>query len=239
MKRLLASYRWRRRLAWLTAAVLVVAAVVAASLKWNTVPKRPQGPSNVPLRIDNTSPKPVRLKRHDERQMLAVVSRFIHTAVARKHVDRSWELASAELRAGFSRKQWDTGDMPVVPYPVGRAELRLEYLDTQGVGYSVSLSAAKGSHRPQQDFLLGLHPLGSGKRRHWVVDYWQSAPGGGTAAASAGASGANGPVGTPKEGKIWLLVPVGLLSLIILVPFGIIILNWYRGRRAARAILRP
>jgi hypothetical protein len=46
------------------------------------------------------------------------------------------------------------------------------------------------------------------------------------------------PLGKSSESAAWLLLPVGLLSLIILLPLGIATTNWYRGRRAARALLR-
>ena len=243
MRGILASYRWRRRLAWLTATVVLVAGAIAAGLAtgltWNRVPQT-HGPSNVPARIDNTAPKPVRLKRHDERQMLAVASKFIDTAVARKHIDRSWELASSELRSGLTRKKWDTGDMPVAPYPVGQAKLRLDYADSDGVGFSVVLLPAKGSREPPRDFLMGLHPLGSGKNRHWVVDYWQSAPTGAAVGSvnQGPPSGTSSSVNTAKESKAWLFLPAGLLSLIVLLPLSVAIVNWYRTRRAERALLR-
>ena len=241
MKGILASYRWRRRLAWLAAIVVLLAGAIAAGfasgLRWN-VTYKPQGPSNIPAHIDNTSPKPVRLKHRDEESMLAVASKFVDSAVARKQVDRSWDLASSELRSGFTRKGWDAGELPVSPYPVGKAKFRLEYEDTEGVGVSVSLSPAKGSRDAPGDYLIGLHPLGSGKRRHWVVDYWQSVPTG-AAVGSVSRSPVSGTksVGTFKEGKIWLLVPAGLLSLIVLIPVGIATVHWYRRRRADRALL--
>ena len=242
MKGILASYRWRRRLTWLAAIVCLVAGAIAvglaSGLKWN-VTYKPQGPSNVPAQIDNTSPKPVRLTHRDERLMLTVASRFVKSAVARKHVDRSWDLASPELRSGFTRKEWDRGNLPVAPYPVGEARYRLEYEDTEGVGVSIALFPAKGSRDHPEDYLIGLHLSGSGKRRHWVVDNWQAVPTGAAAVGSISRSPVSGvsSVGTVKEGKAWLLVPAGLLSLIVLIPVGIASVHWYRRRRADRELL--
>src|SRR6266540_880632 len=240
VRRLLASYRWRRRLMWLAVTAAAVAGAVTVALAWpNTAPK-PPGPSNVRVHVDNTPPKPVRLNLHNKAASLAVASRFIDTAVARKDIDRSWELASSELRSGLTRKKWDTGDMPVAPYPVGQAKLRLDYADSDGVGFSVVLLPAKGSREPPRDFLMGLHPLGSGKNRHWVVDYWQSAPTGAAVGSvnQGPPSGTSPPVGTAKESKAWLFLPAGLLSLIVLLPLSVAIVNWYRTRRAERALLR-
>jgi hypothetical protein len=242
VKGILASYRWRRRFVWLTATAAVVGGGTAIALTApNTRPKQ-RGPSNVTVKVD-TSPAPVRLGPHDEALALAVASRFLHTAVARKNIDRSWNLVSVGFRAGFTREQWDRGDMPVVPYPVRKARWNLDYSDTEGIGFSLALSPAKGSHQGPQDFQIGLHPVGSANNRRWLVDYWQPVATGGAVAAGGGGGGGGGNVtgsasGKAKESMVWLLVPVGLLSLIVLLPLGIVTVNWYRGRRAQRALMR-
>ena len=106
------------------------------------------------------------------------------------------------------------------------------------MGWTVTLYPANRSQRPAQDFQIGLHPLGSGQRRHWVVDYWQASPTG-AAALSATPSG-SGPLGTPpkaKESRAWLLLPLALLSLIVLIPLTLVGVSSYRGYRA-RALMR-
>jgi hypothetical protein len=248
MKKLLASYRWRRRLAWLTGLALVVAAVVAAIVIWpNTAPNGQRDASNVPAHIAK-EPKAVRLKAPDKKDALKVVSRFIYTAVARKNIERSWELAAPELRQGFTRKQWNSGTMPVVPFPAQSARWRLEYSDERGVGFSVALYPTPQSQQRAQVFLVGLHTLGAGKRRHWVVDNWQPAPSQGLQAVGE-AGGGSGTIleqtspgvrrlGQRTESAAWLLLPLGLLSMVILVPLGVLSVNWYRGYRAERALLR-
>jgi hypothetical protein len=228
-------------------AVLVVGAVVIG-LEWPNTAKKEPGVSNIPAKIDYREPKAVRLKPHDAAFALTVVRRFIDTAVAGKSIDASWDLVAPEFRAGFTRKQWDEGKMPVVPFPVKDAHWKLNFSDTQGVAFEVALTATKRSHMNAQVFLIGLHPLGAGKRRHWVVDSWQAAPtSGGSTVSGGGGGGANvlaqmtpklDPRGQSRLGAAWLFLPVGLLSLILLVPLGIITLNWYRGHRAARALQR-
>lgn len=249
MKNPLASYRWRRRLAWLTGIVLAVAAVAAVVVLWpNTAPEQQQPPSNVQAKIEK-EPKPVRLKAPDKRDALVVIRHFLYTAVARKHVDRSWNLVAPELRAGFTRKQWATQDIPVVPFPVQTARWRLEYSDERGVGFSVALFPTKESHQRAQVFLVGLHTIGKVNRQHWVIDDWQAAPSQGLQMVSGGSTGAGGGfleqtspnvkvAGKSAESAAWLFVPLGLLSLIILIPLMIGGVNWYRGYRADRALLR-
>lgn len=252
VKRVLASYRWRRRIIWLTVTAAISTGAVVIGFTWsNTAPYESTAPTG-PLKLTYSPPKAVRLRLHDKALALAVVSRFIDTAVARKNVDRSWGLVAPELRAGVTRKEWDTGSMPFSPYPVAGARWRLLYSDVQGIGFSVALFPAKGSHQSAQVFMIGLHPVESRSHRRWLVDTWQAAPtsgatGGG--AQTAGGSGVGGVLesvspkvsnfGKAKESPIWLLLPVGLLSLIVLIPVGIAGANWYRGHRAERALLGP
>jgi hypothetical protein len=249
VKGVLASYRWRRRLVWLTTTAVVVAGVVAVALVWpNTAPKEPPV-SNIPLHIDYRPPKSVRLKLHDKALALAVASRFIDTAVARKDIDRSWDLVAPEFRAGLTRKQWDQGTMPVPPYPVREARWKLDFADVKGVGFQIALFPTKGSHQRAQVFLIGLHAVHLGKQQRWLVDSWQAAPTRGLQAGTPVGNGSGSVIEqvTPrlspafsksKESPAWLLLPVGLLSLIVLIPLGIATVNWYRDRRA-RALLGP
>ena len=234
---------------WLAVTAVAVAGAVTVALKWpNTAPKAP-GPSNVRVRVDNTPPKRVRLNLHNKAASLAVASRFIDTAVARKDIEESWSLVSPEFRAGFTREQWNTGDVPVLPFPVQEARWKLQYSDVDGVGYTIALLPTKASHQQAQVFMIGLHLLGSGRKRHWVVDNWQAAPTSAIQSVAGGGRGGGGnvlgqatprvsPLSESRESAAWLLLPVGLLSLIVLVPLSVAIVNWYRGRRAERALLR-
>jgi len=230
----------------MTVSGIAAAGAVVTVLEWPNPAPKPPGPSNVRVHVDNTPPKPVRLKRGNRAASLAVASKFIYTAVARKNIDRSWDLTAPELRSGFTRKQWDTGVNPIAGYPVQEARWKLLYSDVEGVGYSIALFPTKGSQERAQVFLIGLHQLGSGKKRHWVVDNWQAAPNSGGQIPTGDGGGGGNVLGqvTPKlspnakstESAAWLLLPVGLLSLIVLVPLGIATVNWYRGRRAVRAL---
>jgi len=170
-------------------------------------------------------------------------------SVACSRVEESWSLVSPEFRAGFTREQWNTGDVPVLPFPVQEARWKLQYSDVDGVGYTIALLPTKASHQQAQVFMIGLHLLGSGRKRHWVVDNWQAAPTSAIQSVAGGGRGGGGnvlgqatprvsPLSESRESAAWLLLPVGLLSLIVLVPLSVAIVNWYRGRRAERALLR-
>jgi hypothetical protein len=245
VKRVLASYRWRRRLLWLTVSAAVVAGALVIGFKWpNTAPREAVNPSGGALKIDYAAPKPVQLKVRERAAALAVASTFIDTAVARKDVDRAWGLVTPTLRAGYTRKQWDTQDLPgIPPFPVASARWELQFSDVRGIGFTMALFPTKASHQQAQVFMIGLHTVGSGKHRHWLVDNWQAAPTTASQLASGGGGGSGGVLDSfsprvsastskAKESPIWLLLPVGLLSLILIIPAGIAGLNWHRDRRA-------
>ncbi|MGE5435306.1 MAG: hypothetical protein ACM3S3_11025 [Candidatus Doudnabacteria bacterium] len=244
MKRVLASYRWRRRLLWLTVTAGVVGGALAIGFIWpNTAPPENTKPTGGPIKIA-APPKKVPLKVRERAAALAVASRFIDTAVARKNVDRAWGLVTPTLRAGYTRKQWDTANLPgIPPFPVAEARWRLQFSDEKGIGFTMALFPTKASHQQAAVFMIGLHKVGAGKHRHWLVDNWQAAPTTASQVMGGGGGSAGGVLDqvTPrvtatsakaKESPIWLLIPVGLLSLALLIPAGIAGTNWYRDRRA-------
>jgi hypothetical protein len=222
----------------------VVGGALAIGFIWpNTAPPENSKPTGGPVKIA-APPKKVPLRVHERAAALAVASRFIDTAVARKNVDRAWGLVTPTLRAGYTRKQWDTANLPgIPPFPVAEARWRLQFSDEKGIGFTMALFPTKASHQQAEVFMIGLHKVGSGKHRHWLVDNWQAAP----TTASQVVSGGGGSTGgvldqvspqvtatsaKAKESPIWLLIPVGLLSLALLIPAGIAGTNWYRDRRA-------
>jgi hypothetical protein len=237
LKGILASYRWRRRLLWLSAVAAVAGTAVAVGVIWpNTAPPEPKangGPAHI-----KPEPKKIRLGSTDKAAALGVAVRFIDTAVARKDLDSSWDLISPGLRQGFTRKQWDSGNIPVTPYPAGPSKRwALDYSDESGVGFQIALFPRKGVKVDPLVFLISLH---KGHANQWLVDTWQPAPTNISATGSPQTSGAfesalpnlRPATMKPKEGPLWLLVPLGVLSLIIIVPVGYAALNWYRGHRA-------
>ena len=222
----------------------VVGGALAIGFIWpNTAPPENTKPTGGPIKIA-APPKKVPLKVRERAAALAVASRFIDTAVARKNVDRAWGLVTPTLRAGYTRKQWDTANLPgIPPFPVAEARWRLQFSDEKGIGFTMALFPTKASHQQAAVFMIGLHKVGAGKHRHWLVDNWQAAPTTASQVMSGGAGSAGGVLDqvTPrvtatsakaKESPIWLLIPVGLLSLALLIPAGIAGTNWYRDRRA-------
>ncbi len=69
--------------------------------------------------------------------MIAVAARFLNTAVKREHTETAYDLVSASLRAGITRREWVDGEIPVVPYPVDSARWKFDYSFADEVGLQV------------------------------------------------------------------------------------------------------
>lgn len=61
---------------------------------------------------------PKRLTAADRRAVLAVVDRFVRTAVAGKDLAAGYDLTTASLHGGVTREQWARGENPIYRYPV-------------------------------------------------------------------------------------------------------------------------
>lgn len=243
---MLASPRLRRRLAWAAALGLVFAAAVFGALRLGTPPsdeeviERGRG-WEAPARPDAVEVTPPALV-----EPLTVAARFIETAVARKRVGDSWSLVSPSLKSGFTRSEWASGDIPVVPYPVDSAKWKLDYSFQDQLGFEVALFPARGRKIRATVFKLDMTAVGEGDRRRWLVEAFtpgvvRSVP----AASGAPLTSAGLPdlraqtdAGTSRLSGTWLLFPVGLLGLALLVPLSFGALQVYRNRRAERRFAR-
>ena len=166
------SPRFQRRLFWIGGAVLaagVVAVIVTTvwtSPKVEPPPAAAGGKVQVPTREKTVPLDPAAQK---------VGERFIETAVERKNLGESWTLAAPALRANFTLERWKTGDIPVVPYPADvshGARVKIEYSRKDSVLLLILLEPKAGDKTKPQLFHMGLHAFGTGKNRHWLVDYW-------------------------------------------------------------------
>lgn len=247
---MLASARMRRRLAW-GGVFLLAAGSVAALIVFfpNPPPSKEAKVSTVPGDVvlpDKEHPFVTRRK-----DVLDVASRFLLTAVERKHVEDSWELASPELRAGFTKKTWAKGTIPVIPYyPVDFVRWRLSYSFEKEVNLLVALFPPRkpGKRRPLPTvFNLTLQRFERAGHPRWLVSSFLPAAEGADQFSASGPPGftpRTGPATAKKEevksahaGPIWLLVPGAILGLLVLA-LGVMGINGLRDRRAYRAYMR-
>jgi hypothetical protein len=191
-------------------------------------------------------PERVELTRVDRAKALATAANFVTYAVARRKVERSYDLTAPALKGGLSRAEWSTQDIPVVPFPVEEARWKIEYSYSDALGLQVMLFPTAASKLRPSMFAMELTPSGRGGNHKWLVSSW--APVGMTAAGGAApaaqSSGAGGvpnlgdnpvPSGEARLDAKWLLAPMGLLLLVPLIVGGYFVRGWRRGRRAEAA----
>jgi hypothetical protein len=209
-------------------------------------------------------PKKAPFTKVDQRAASKVLQEFEATAVVRRDVGRSWNLVSPSLREGFTRKQWNRGDLPVVPYPAASRGLGslgyVEYSYTDTVGLEVILFPKPGSG---WSTMTADVELVKGRDGRWRVSYWmpkkfhgppavaakaKAKPKPGKRAAPVKAAGkrqaparraAPAATGPPRQSRLWWIVPIALLSLIVVAPLAMATRGWLRSRREyARGLSR-
>lgn len=100
---------------------------------------------------------------------------FILTAVARRNLEASWPLLHSDIKQGMTLAEWETGEIPVVPYPVGdieKAQFRVDEAYDNSLLLEVALMPQEDADVNPGVFHLGLVMVGNGSNRHWLVDYW-------------------------------------------------------------------
>ena len=210
------SVRFRRRLYWTVGTVGTVTGIaVAGALIGNT------GHSTATKIIDKPAqvyrePSAMSLTAADRRDLFATATRFIRTAVARKHLDSAWNMLGPEMKAGQTRKSWDTGFNNVVPFPaVGIATWGVLYAYQDDVAFDLSVVGAKTSDWAGKTFTIELKRYRS-RPHNWLVAAWvPKGIGGAGQIRSAAAQPPPPPVKAALSSK-WLLAPVGIVGLFIL-----------------------
>ena len=59
----------------------------------------------------------MRLTAADRRAVNRTLVAFVRTGVTRKDPAAAWDLVTPAMRSGVSRKQWNGGELPVLPFP--------------------------------------------------------------------------------------------------------------------------
>jgi hypothetical protein len=192
------------------------------------------------LEIAAESDEEVALTRDARAAVLDVAQRFLTSAVLRSRVGESWELAHPDLRQGLTRREWTSGDIPVVPYPVDSARWRLGYSYADRVGLEVYVFPRPGARVEAMVFDMELKPGGSGDGRGWRVSSW--AP----RARGAGQLPPQSPERAAAERRAveeaeehmlpaaWLLAPVAAFLGVLALPLFLGLRDRRRDRRGER-----
>ncbi len=168
----LSSPRVQRRI-FLGALVVLVAGVVALAvtrLGGDSSAKEPVAPAQTgPVKDVSKVPKTVKL----DPKAQAVAKLFVQTAVARKNLAAAYPIAGPQIRQGQSLKEWLTGNIAVVPYPLDEldiAPMKIDYSYANEALIQVALLPKTGAKIKPQLFYMTLERIG--KPKHWVVNSW-------------------------------------------------------------------
>jgi hypothetical protein len=244
VKGLLSSPRRRRRAAWLTAALLVGATIAFLAVFYpNTSPTRHSEPfTDEPVQQVAPLPKSVKFTPADQKAVDAVASDFIETAVFRRRLSHAYDLVCTDFRQGLSRKEWMTGNIPVVPYPKGAVALmrwKLDYSYTGRVGLHVAFLPKPSAKVGGMVFAIELKKECPQAHHHWLVSYWT--PTGGQVLSNAQRAAAAGPSTPlkPRLGAGWIFAPIGVLLLLIISVPAVLTIRGWRARRRVDRTYRP
>jgi hypothetical protein len=238
MRGRLSSPRFRRRLLWGVGSLTVVGAASAGAIAIGNT-----GQSNETPLIDKPAwvyrePARMKLTAADRKELFETASHFIQTAVARKHLDSAWELLGPEMRAGQTRKSWDTGFNNVIPFPaVGIATWDILYAYKGDVAIDLGVIGDKHSDWAGKTFTIELKHY-KGHENDWLVASW--VPKGIGGAGQVKSVAALPPPKPPKAplSATWLLLPMSIFGLLIATLVGFAIAGAVKQRRAARRYAR-
>ena len=234
----LSSHRFRRRLAWGGGSLALVAAIVVVSIAVGNTGKSNETP------IDHSkkpwvykAPTHMSLSSSDRVELYAVARRFVQTAVARKQLDSAWDMLGPEMKAGQTRRSWDTGFNNVVPFQAdGIQSWTINYSYQDDVALDLSLyHNGKGTSWSGKTFTLELKRDLSAPTHPWLVVSWVPKGVGG-----GGSLNPDRPAGPPPPGPAaqlsgkWLFLPLTFLAALLLGLGAWAIRNVVRGRRASR-----
>jgi hypothetical protein len=232
------SPRFRRRLLWCVGSLGVLGVIASGGIMVGNT-----GHSHATPLIDKPAavyhePKAVSLTRGDRRELFLAASSFIKTAVARKHLDSAWDMLGPEMKAGQTRKSWDTGNNDVVPFPaVGIANWNILYSYRDDVAIDLGVVGDTHSDWAGKTFTIELKRYPS-HPHDWLVASWVPKGVGGVGQIKSVAAIPPPPPPQAPLSARWLLVPVSIFGLFVLTLIGWGIRSAVRQRRNARKYAR-
>ena len=189
-------------------------------------------------------PKEVRMTPQVRRRIDELFDRFVPAAIARRNPVGARAYVTPALRGQATAAEWRAGTIPVPPYDAAGTSFHgwtTIYSYPRSVSVELTLQP-KRQRGPVGSFVVNLKQVGS----RWLVDgIYANGTHGGQSAAPAPET-ANEPTTTERViggsrgrlGAVWLLVPLGLLSLIVIVPLLVFGRDWLADRRVGRRYRR-
>jgi hypothetical protein len=244
MRARLTSYRFRRRALTTLVVAGVFGAIVIGAITVGNTGRKAAPPDKRPV-WTYKAPRHQHLTKQDRQTLFAVSNTFVTLAVARpptdklppvaaKKLDVAWDLLGPEMRAGQTRKDWDSGFNNVVPFKAdGIQRWSIDYAYRDDVGIDLSLVSGRGAKWAGKTFTIELKRYPQRGNR-WLVAAWvpKGVGGGGTLDPNRGTE----PPAAEKA-KVatkWLLLPIAIFCLLLLSLAGLGGGRMLAQRRAAR-----
>ncbi len=229
------SYRLRRRLVWLLVVAVVAGGITVAGLVLPSGQKPDHTISSPPSPADQAAsrePPPLHLTRADRKAIRSTLALFISTSVARHHPERSWAVVGPALREGLTKRQWSTGNIPVVPYPAAGVDLlNIQSLAGGKALIEVVLEPTVQSNLARKTFQVDLQRSARAPQG-WAVTGWVPE---GVSQSQIDRDSPKTPIAAKPQhlATKWIFVPLGLLLAgIVLIPGSLFLREAYRSRRA-------
>jgi hypothetical protein len=173
---------YRRRGFWRNAVpvLAMVAAFVVGMVIVNSFRGGVTHEARIPAPKDAAAPKTVNLTPKEMQGVHGLITRFVHTAVARKNLAASYALIGPGLKQDISRKSWMKGQVTVQPFPVdGKTTILFTKPD---FSYAKSLRMQVKVITPDQPnqtklmgtetFFIDLVKMKVHGQWRWLVDSW-------------------------------------------------------------------
>jgi hypothetical protein len=218
----------------------IFGAIAVAAVRWPNTGTSSQVPQHEGLKAIYVAPRSVPLGSARGEEVLLLEQNFVEHAVFRRDVEQSFDLVSPDLRAGFSRARWATGEIPVEPYPAAAVkEIRgkLLYSYPEKISLQIRFVPKDGATVSEQNFDLVVQQFGPAGSRRWLVSSWLPSGLGGRPRAATSIDLRAQPAARAPLGAMWLALPGALVGIVLLLLVGLAARGWLRHRRAMRAFL--
>jgi hypothetical protein len=237
VKRRLASPRFRRRLLWLGGSTSVVAALVYVGIHFaNTGESHATPVDRTKKAWVYTAPAHMRLTKQVRLELFDTSSRFVRSAVARKQLHAAWDMLGPEMKAGQTRKSWDTGFNNVVPFKADGIEAwDILYAYENDVALDLSLVSGKRDAANWAGKTFTLELKRDARSHKWLVAAWvpKGIGGGGTLSPNRRVGPPPPPMAAHLSAR-WLFFPAVFLGGLLVVLGVAGLRSVLRSRRASR-----
>jgi hypothetical protein len=118
-----------------------------------------------------------------------VAADYVTSTMTRQNLALSWTLTHPKLKAGYTRKEWLSGNIPVPVFPASAfagATYKVQWSRANDVMLNVYVFAKPKMARLSNAFFIELNPVGTGASKRWLVSYVAPSGGGQDVPAQVG-----------------------------------------------------